>query len=100
MTPAVLKESATNAAPPDGLAPTVQALWWAAKDEWDKAHKIVQDDESREAAWVHAYLHRHEGDVENARYWYRQCGHKLRDEVSIQAELRELQAVLTPERSA
>jgi hypothetical protein len=60
--------------PPDGLAPTVHALWWAAKGEWDKAHKIVQDDESREAAWVHAYLHRVEGDLPNARYWYSTAG--------------------------
>ena len=51
-----------------------QALWWAAKGDWDKAHKIVQDDESREAAWVHAYLHRVEGDLPNAGYWYRTAG--------------------------
>ena len=74
MTTAVLRASLTNAAPPDGLAPTVQALWWAAKGEWDQAHKIVQDDESREAAWVHAYLHRVEGDLPNARYWYSTAG--------------------------
>jgi hypothetical protein len=71
VTPATLAASVANAAPPDGLAPTVQAMWWAAKGDWDKAHKIVQDDESREAAWVHAYLHRVEGDLPNARYWYR-----------------------------
>ena len=57
----------SKVAPPAGLPPTVQALWWAAKGDWDKAHKIVQDDESREAAWVHAYLHRVEGDLPNAR---------------------------------
>ena len=60
--------------PPRDLAPTVQALWWAAKGQWDQAHKIVQDDESREAAWVHAYLHRVEGDLPNARYWYGTAG--------------------------
>jgi hypothetical protein len=74
VTPAVLAASLSKAAPPDHLAPTVQALWWAAKGDWDKAHKIVQDDESREAAWVHAYLHRVEGDLPNARYWYRTAG--------------------------
>jgi hypothetical protein len=71
MTPATLKDSVTNSAPPPDLPPTAQALWWAAKGDWDKAHKIVQDDASREAAWVHAYLHRVEGDLPNARYWYR-----------------------------
>jgi hypothetical protein len=70
---AELRTSLTNPAP-GGLAPAVQALWWAAKGDWDKAHKIVQDDDSREAAWVHAYLHRVEGDLPNARYWYRAAG--------------------------
>jgi hypothetical protein len=74
MTPAALKASVSAAAPPAGLAPTVQALWWAAKGDWEKAHKIVQDDESREAAWVHGYLHRVEGDLPNAGYWYRTAG--------------------------
>ena len=71
MTPAALAASISKSAPPTDLAPTVQALWWAAKGDWDTAHKIVQDDESAEAAWVHAYLHRVEGDLPNARYWYR-----------------------------
>ena len=74
MTPEALAASVSAAAPPERLAPTVQALWWAAKGDWDKAHKIVQDDESREAAWVHAYLHRVEGDLPNARYWYGTAG--------------------------
>jgi hypothetical protein len=71
VTPAGLAASVSRASPPDELAPTVQALWWAAKGDWDTAHKTVQDDDSREAAWVHAYLHRVEGDLPNARYWYR-----------------------------
>ncbi|MGB9365774.1 MAG: hypothetical protein WCE79_07160 [Xanthobacteraceae bacterium] len=74
MTPVDLQDSVSADTPPLGLAPTVQALWWAAKGDWEKAHKIVQDDESREAAWVHAYLHRVEGDLPNARYWYSTAG--------------------------
>jgi len=66
--------SVAEAAPPRGLAPPVQALWWAAKGEWEKAHTIVMNDHSREAAWVHAYLHRVEGDLPNASYWYRTAG--------------------------
>ena len=61
-------------APPRHLAPPVQALWWAAKGDWDKAHKIVMEEEGADAAWVHAYLHRVEGDLGNAGYWYRRAG--------------------------
>ena len=58
---------------PRGLAPPLTALWWAQKGDWDKAHKIVMDENGRDAAWVHAYLHRLEGDADNAAYWYRQA---------------------------
>jgi hypothetical protein len=50
------------------------ALWWAGKGDWNKAHEIAQDDNGADAAWVHAYLHRVEGDLGNAGYWYRQAG--------------------------
>ncbi len=50
------------------------ALWWAAKGDWDQAHEIVQDEDDADAAWVHAYLHRVEGDLGNAGYWYRRAG--------------------------
>jgi hypothetical protein len=74
MTPATLSASVSKSAPPAGLAPAVQALWWAAKGDWEKAHKIVMAEEGAEAAWVHAYLHRVEGDLPNAGYWYRIAG--------------------------
>lgn len=64
------KSSVSRAAPPPDLSAALQALWWAAKGDWDRAHKIVQDDDGTEAAWVHAYLHRVEGDLSNAQYWY------------------------------
>ncbi len=57
-------------APPPNLPPALQALWWAGKGDWDKAHAVAQDDDGAESAWVHAYLHRLEGDLPNARYWY------------------------------
>ena len=59
---------------PDDLAPLLRALWHDAHDEWDTAHKLAQEDDSREGAWVHAYLHRREGDESNAAYWYRRAG--------------------------
>jgi hypothetical protein len=73
MTPAAFKRSLSNAVPPKALDPALHSLWWAQKGDWDKAHRIVMDEHSREAAWVHAYLHRAEGDIGNAGYWYRQA---------------------------
>jgi hypothetical protein len=69
-----LRATLANAAPAEDLSPPLKALWWAAKGDWARAHNIVQDEESREAAWVHAYLHRVEGDLGNAGYWYRRAG--------------------------
>ncbi len=70
---AEFKASLSGAAPAPELAAPLAALWWAAKGNWDQAHKIAQDEETAEAAWVHAYLHRVEGDLGNAGYWYRQA---------------------------
>jgi hypothetical protein len=71
---AEFKASLTGAAPARGLGAPLAALWWAAKGNWDQAHKIAQDDASADGSWVHAYLHRVEGDLGNAGYWYRQAG--------------------------
>ena len=60
--------------PPAGMPPLLGALWWDAQGDWQRAHAIAQEVESRDGAWVHAYLHRREGDAANARYWYRQAG--------------------------
>ena len=67
------KASLSGAAPAPGLDAPLAALWWAAKGRWDEAHKIVQDEKTADAAWVHAYLHRVEGDLGNAGYWYRRA---------------------------
>ena len=63
--------------PPADASDPLAALWWAAKGDWNRAHEIVMDVSSPEAAWVHAYLHRVEGDASNARYWYGQAGRPL-----------------------
>ena len=60
--------------PPAGCTPALAALWWDRRGDWDKAHEAAQSDEGREGAWVHAYLHRKEGDIGNAGYWYRRAG--------------------------
>jgi hypothetical protein len=59
--------------PPTSLNVPLQALWQAAKGDWKSAHDLAQSQDTREAAWVHAYLHRVEGDLANAAYWYRQA---------------------------
>ena len=66
--------SLEGAAPAPELNAPLAGLWWAAKGDWDRAHTIVQDERSSDAAWVHAYLHRVEGDLGNAGYWYRRAG--------------------------
>jgi hypothetical protein len=85
--------SLDGAAPPPDLSAPLAALWWAAKSDWDQAHKIVQDESSREAAWVHAYLHRVEGDLGNAGYWYRQAGQPAATD-PLQAEWERIAATL------
>src|SRR6266852_3657974 len=67
------KRSLKSHTPPRSLAPSLKALWWAKRGDWDKAHRIVMDETGRDAAWVHAHLHRVEGDRGNAEYWYRQA---------------------------
>ena len=66
--------SLVNSRPPAGLSSALLALWWAGKGAWDKAHKVVMDQGGKDCAWVHAYLHRLKGDLDNARYWYRRAG--------------------------
>jgi hypothetical protein len=74
VSPAEFKTSLSGAAPAPALAAPLAALWWAGKGNWDKAHRIAQDEDDADSAWVHAYLHRVEGDLGNAGYWYRRAG--------------------------
>ena len=66
--------SASRGELPDGLSAPLEALWYEVRGEWKRAHEIVQAQSTTEAAWVHAYLHRKEGDLSNAGYWYRRAG--------------------------
>ena len=67
------KATLSTAAPPP-VAPLLRALWHDAHGDWDEAHRIAQDIEDKAGAWVHAYLHRKEGDLGNAGYWYSRAG--------------------------
>lgn len=74
MTLDAFRRSFSGAAPPAGLHLALQALWWAGKGDWDRAHGCAQQREGDPACdWVHAYLHRVEGDRVNAGYWYRRA---------------------------
>jgi len=64
------RRSLAQETPPSGLGDCLEALWWAGKRDWERAHAIAQELEGPNAAWVHAYLHRVDGDLQNARYWY------------------------------
>ncbi|MGE5201071.1 MAG: hypothetical protein ACM3O6_03300 [Acidobacteriota bacterium] len=68
------KQSLSARTPPKTASAALRALWWDAKGDWGKAHECAQEDEGKAAAWVHAYLHRKEGDSTNAGYWYRRAG--------------------------
>ena len=68
------RASLAAAAPPPGLGHALRALWLDAKGDWDGAHDAAQADEGGDGDWVHAYLHRKEGDAGNAAYWYRRAG--------------------------
>ncbi|HUR29854.1 MAG TPA: hypothetical protein VMZ69_00410 [Saprospiraceae bacterium] len=83
------KKSITQDHPPEGLSPLLLSLWYDAKCDWEKSHDIISEIESKDAALIHAYLHRKEGDLWNADYWYLRAG-KARNNESLPAEWNEL----------
>jgi len=90
---AAFKASLASADPPAGLTPALQALWWDGKGDWDKAHGCADGPPGPDAARVHAYLHRKEGDLANAGYWYRTAGEPV-----FTGTLEEEWAALVAER--
>lgn len=83
------KKSLTQLAPPVDLEPLLKALLFDAKGDWNKAHDLAQEVGGSEGAWVHAYLHRKEGDPGNASYWYSNAG-KEKPEYSLEQEWESL----------
>lgn len=72
------ESSLTHAEPPADLTNALSALWYAGKDDWEMAHNTCQKEEGKaDSDWVHAYLHRDEGDLPNAGYWYRRAGREV-----------------------
>ena len=76
MTLEEFRRSLSSDRPPQGVSQVLEALWYDGKGEWDRAHALVQAAGGRNGAWVHAYLHRKEGDLSNAGYWYGKAGHR------------------------
>ena len=73
-----LSATLRDAEPPAALSFALQALWWDGHGDWQRAHECAQADETEPAsAWVHAYLHRKEGDLSNAAYWYRRANQPI-----------------------
>ena len=68
------KRTTSESQPPAGIRPALVALWHDARGDWEAAHRVSQDIPDAAGSWVHAYLHRKEGDLSNAGYWYRQAG--------------------------
>ena len=94
------KSSIKQESPPENINDLLIALWYNAKDDpyaneasWEKAHKIVQNMSGKDAAWVHAYLHRKEGDSGNASYWYSKAGRPFSNK-TLEEEWEEIVEVL------
>ena len=85
------KNSLQEKTPPVNISPNLEALWYDGKGNWAKAHDIADGNPYPEANWVHAYLHRKEGDDWNANYWYRRAG-KTMPTVSLEEEWAQLVA--------
>ncbi|WP_066619314.1 hypothetical protein [Rufibacter roseus] len=83
------QNSLSEKAPPADASVYLKALWHDAQGNWQKAHELIQDLPSKSAAWIHAYLHRKEGDNWNADYWYTSAG-KKRPAGSLQEEWEQL----------
>jgi hypothetical protein len=88
-----LRASLQQLTPPAELPPLLTALWWEAKGDWNQAHEIAQAEESADATWIHAYLHRKEGDTMNAAYWYNRA-HQPRCTLPPDEEWKQIASAL------
>ena len=96
MTLEEFRKSLNGERPPEDLPLPLTALWWDAKGDWNKAHESAQHDEGPAGASVHAYLHRKEGDLSNAGYWYGRAG-KPQARIPLEEEWFEIVNALVNE---
>jgi hypothetical protein len=83
------EESLSRQSPAPDWPNTIRAMWFDAKGDWEASHNIAQDMHDTNGSWIHAYLHRKEGDRFNAGYWYRMAGRKF-SVISLEEEQRQL----------
>jgi hypothetical protein len=91
------RTSLGNPCPPNGCSAALAALWHDAKGNWEEAHRIAQAVDDEDGAWVHAYLHRKEGDSGNARHWYRRAARTFADDSLLEEWDRIATTLLTGE---
>jgi hypothetical protein len=87
------KRSTTESKPPGALSPALMALWHDARGDWHAAHEAAQAIDDATGAWIHAYLHRKEGDASNAAYWYRRAARPV-SRADLDTEWEEIAAAL------
>ena len=89
MTLQEFRSTLSNPNPPEGLSDLLKAMWYEGKNSWEMAHDIAQDIPTQDGSWIHAYLHRKEGDLGNASYWYRRAGRPTPN-VSLEKEWNDI----------
>ena len=87
--PSFIESLETDSEPPESLGTELQSLWWIKKGNWEQAHDLAQDAGTRNGDWIHAHLHRVEGDLGNASYWYR-CAEKPQPKLNLKDEWEEI----------
>jgi hypothetical protein len=93
MTITEFRNSLKQSSPPSQLSNVLQALWYDANGDWETAHNVAQDIRSKEGSWIHAYLHRKEGDLGNASYWYHRANQPVSNK-SLTEEWEEIAKAL------
>jgi len=83
------KNSLRQSSPPGEISPLLEALWFDARGNWTTAHDLAQEVSTQDGSWIHAYLHRKEGDRSNAQYWYQRANRKM-PAYSLEQEWEEL----------
>ena len=96
MTLSQFRATLTSPEPPPGLTAALTALWHDGRADWKTAHRVAQDIDTSEGAWIHAYLHRKEGDPANAAYWYRRAAKPV-PSVTLDAEWDAIVTALLPQ---
>ena len=94
MTLEEFRQTLPQPVPPHGISNALRAMWEAANGNWNAAHAIAQDIDDQTGSWIHAYLHRQEGELGNAGYWYRRAGQPVAHDTLDEEWARIVSALL------